>query len=217
MKYERTNKARTKEVNAYNEKVHSMTKGERLKAGMGKYEPRMLDEVKRLSRFGCSIGEIADFYGITQSIFEGYLRELPELYSAVEEGRMIDSMKVVDSLHKQALGYTVKEYEVAEHMTKDGQIIKLKKKTTKHILPNVTAAIYLLKTRHGDKWMDIIKNEQTKNLNITVKNVDFSDISDEDLLALKKIGVKRIPNEFGVKPQKMKIINQENNPNIQDV
>ena len=119
---------------------------------------------------------------------------------------MFDSMKVVDSLHKQALGYVVQEEENAEHMTRSGEIIILNKKTTKHILPSVTAAIYLLKTRHGDKWMDIVKTEQTRNLNIMVKNVDFSDMSMEELLTLKKLGIKRIPAEF----------NRAKDTNIQD-
>jgi hypothetical protein len=44
--------------------------------------------------------------------------------------------------------------------------------------------------------MDVIKSEQSQHLNITVKNVDFSDMSTEELLTLKKLGIKRIPPEF---------------------
>lgn len=210
MELKRTQRKK-KELTAYNESVKNMTRTERYQKGMGKYEPKMLDEVKRLARFGCTNVEIAEFYEIHIQTFERYLKTMPALYDALEEGRMMDSLKVVDSLHKQALGYKVKEYEVSEHLTRDGQIVKLKKKITKHVQPNVTAAIYLLKTRHGDKWMDIIKSEKTQNLNIMVKNVDFSDISDEELGTLKKLGIKRLPEEF----IKLKPVNQENI--IQDV
>ena len=147
MKLERITKSKLK---LYKETTKHLSAIERYQAGMGKYEANLLEEVTRLARFGCTNVEIAEFYGLTILTLEKYLRDMPELYAALEEGRIVDSMKVVDSLHKQALGYRVKEYEVSEHLTRDGQIVKLKKKIVKHIQPNVTAAIYLLKTRHGE-------------------------------------------------------------------
>jgi len=194
MDYQRTKKGH--KLTEYNRTVQKMTPQERYQAGMGKYHPSMLKEMQSLARFGLTNAEIAEFYGLHIQTFERYIKEIPELYAAIEEGKMIDSMKVVDSLHKQALGYKVKEYEIAEHMDRNGNIIKLKKKTIKHIQPNATAAIYLLKTRHGDKWMDVVRSEQTRNINVNVKNVNFSDMSDEELKTLKQLGVKRIPAEF---------------------
>jgi hypothetical protein len=178
-----------------------------------KYTPTMIEEVRRLARFGLKNEEIAEFYKITLIAFEHYIREIPELYASLEEGRMIDSMKVVDSLHRQALGYEVTETEESEHMDRNGRIHVLKRSSTKFVQPSVTAAIYLLKTRHGDKWMDIVRTEATNNLNIMVKNVDFSDMSTEELITLKKLGIKRLPEEF----HKPKQIVQEGNPLIQDV
>ena len=177
-----------------------------------KYSSSMIEEVTRLARFGCSNEEIAEFYGITAQTFAIYNRDIPELYAALQEGRMLDSMKVVDSLHKQALGYVVTETEDAEHMDRFGNVTVLHKEVKKHVQPNVTAAIYLLKTRHGDKWMDIVKTEQTKNLNIMVKNVEFDDMSTDDLLLLKKLGISRIPDEF----KRPKQIEQKGNRSIQD-
>lgn len=161
-----------------------------------KYNENMLDDCYRLARFGCTNDEISEFFKINVVTFAKYVHDIPELYAALQKGRLLDSLKVVDSLHKQALGYEVIETEEAEHMDRNGKVRILNKTTKKYIQPNVTAAIYLLKTRHGDKWMDIIKSEKTQNLNILVKNVDFSDISTEDLLTLKGMGVKRLPQEF---------------------
>lgn len=185
-------------------------KGESSLTYKGKYEDSMPNEVNRLARFGLTDEEICEFYEITVPTFNRYKRDIPEFRSALQQGRMLDSMKVVDSLHKQALGYTVIEEEYAQHIDRRGVITTLKKVIHKHVQPNVTAAIYLLKTRHGDKWMDIVKTEKTQNLNIMVKNVDFSDMSDEELLTLKKLGIKRIPQEFGNH-------NQEKSLPIQDV
>jgi hypothetical protein len=162
----------------------------------------MVEEVKELARFGMTNEEISEFFGIAANTWTKYMMEYPDLRAALEEGRLLDSLKVVASLHKQALGYVVTEFEEAEHLTKRGELVLLKKKSTKHILPNVTAAIYLLKTRHGDKWMDVVKHENQNVLNINIKNVDFSDVSNEELLMLKKLGIKRIPDEFTNKSQK---------------
>lgn len=162
-----------------------------------KFRESMIDDTRRLARFGCTNEEIAEWLKISLQTFAVYQHDIPEFMRALEDGRMFDSMKVVDSLHKQALGYVVQEHEVAEHVTRSGDIIELKKTTTKFVNPSVTAAIYLLKTRHGDKWMDIVKTESTRNLNIMVKNVDFSDMTDDELVMLKKIGIKSIPQEFG--------------------
>lgn len=161
-----------------------------------KFREEMLEETRSLARFGCTNEEIAEFLKISLQTFNAYKRDIPEFYQALQDGRLYDSMKVVNSLHKQALGYIVQEHEVSEHALRNGEIVELKKTITKFVQPNVTAAIYLLKTRHGDKWMDIVKTEKTQNLNIMVKNVDFSDMTDEELLTLKKVGVKRIPQEF---------------------
>lgn len=178
------------------------------------YFPDMPAEVRSLARFGCTNTEIAEHLHISEQTLAKYLHDIPELYKALQEGRMYDSMKVVDSLHKSALGYMVEEHEVAEHMDRNGRVRELKKTTTKFVQPNVTAAIYLLKTRHGDKWMDIVRTEATQNLNIMVKNVDFSDMSTDELITLKKLGIKSIPEEFK-KPKQ--IANTKDNPLIQDV
>lgn len=161
-----------------------------------RYRDEMVETVHRLARFGCTNEEIAEFLKLAPHTFTVYCQDNPELYHALQQGRLFDSMKVVDSLHKQALGYEVVETEDAEHMDRNGHVHILHKEVKKFVQPNVTAAIYLLKTRHGDKWMDIVRSEKTQNLNIMVKNVDFSDMSTDELLTLKKLGIKRVPEEF---------------------
>jgi len=164
----------------------------------GLFEESMISEVFQLARFGLTNKEIAAFYNIGISTFEGYQRKFPEFNQALLQGRMVDSLKVVASIHKQALGYEVQETEISEHLTKWGDVVKLKKVTTKHIQPSVTAAIYILKTRHGDKWMDIIKTESTQNYNINTK-IDLTGISSEELIMLEKLGMKITTNKLGQK------------------
>jgi len=183
-----------------------------------KYKDSMVEDIHRLARFGCTNEEIAEFFKISEQTFAKYVQEIPELYEALQQGRMLDSMKVVDSLHKQALGYEVTETEEAEHMDRNGKIHILHKTINKHVQPSVTAAIYLLKTRHGDKWMDIVKTEKTQNLNIMVKNVNFSDVSMEEMMHLKALGIKNIPEEFrSTKMVQQKAGLQTQHVDIQDV
>lgn len=161
----------------------------------GYFEPSMIGEVYKLARFGMTNQEIADFYEISISSIENYQRSIPEFKKALQKGRLYDSLKAVASLHKQVLGYEVQEREEREVVTKSG-IQTLITTKTKYIQPNITATIYLLKTRHGDKWMDVFKAEFTKNIN---HHLDLSTLSNEDLTLLEKMGIKMITNKTGIK------------------
>ena len=158
----------------------------------GRFEDSMIEEVFKLARFGMTNAEMAAFYEISDSTFLNYQRKYPEFNEAMQRGRVMDSLKVVASLHKQALGYTVTETEDAEHMTRSGERVTLHKTINTHIQPNVTAAIYLLKTRHGDKWMDIIKTESTKNVIFNIKQTDPEGFTVDELKYLERIGMKRL-------------------------
>jgi len=157
------------------------------------YYQGMIQQVFELSRFGMLNDEIAEFYGISPCTFGGYLKTKPGLNEALQEGRLISSLGIVDSLYKQACGYDVIEREEEYAVTKEGVKILMKQKVNhKHIVANVTAAIYLLKTRHGDKWSDFVKIEHSGNIGIQMKKLQMQDMSTEELLMLEKIGMKQL-------------------------
>jgi hypothetical protein len=167
----------------------------------GKYQESMIKEIRKLGRFGHTNEEIAEFYEISISTLENYLRDYPDLREALQQGRLLDGMEVVKTLHKTALGYSVTEIdeEYTYHTDKEtGEQIKIlskSKTTTKHIQPNITSIIYILKTRYGDKWMDIIKTEGSLNVNFnkTTKSIDMTDYTMDELMMLKRLGMKTLP------------------------
>ena len=158
----------------------------------GYFEESMIEEVFKLARFGMTNKEIAEFYNISVSTFEGYQRKYPEFNGSLQKGRLLDSLKVVASLHKQALGYDVEEEQSNYKIDKQGnKTLTFQKTTTKHIQPNTTACIYILKTRHGDKWMDLYKAEFNSTNNVNV-NIDFTGFTDDELRILENIGMKQL-------------------------
>jgi hypothetical protein len=74
--------------------------------------------------------EMADIIGISISTFEKYLRLYPEFKYALHQGRIEDSVRIVDSLHKQALGYMVEESSSSYAYYTDKETGLRKKKLT---------------------------------------------------------------------------------------
>lgn len=162
----------------------------------GYFEEDMIEEVYKLARFGLTNDEIADFYELNVNTVLHWLRTRPEFKKALQRGRLEDSLKAVASLHKQVQGYMVTETERTRTFDKNGVPHVSTKITNKHVQPNITATIYLLKTRHGDKWMDVFKSE----INSTIHHkLDLSSLTTEDLTLLEKMGIKMTTNEVGVK------------------
>ena len=101
------------------------------------------------------------------------------LSSSLKKGKAPVDIEVENALLKRALGYEYEEVttEVEEVPTgkidEDGKpIIKQKKhirKTTKMVLPDVTAQIFWLKNRKPDQWREKIQNE--------IINADVEDLS----------------------------------------
>lgn len=175
----------------------STTSAARVKFGPDSlYNESWNEPLRKLARFGMTNQEMSDIIGISISTFEKYLRLYPEFKYALHQGRIEDSIRIVDSLHKQALGYMVEEtsssyrYKIDPETGIRKKILTNRSHTRKHIQPNVTAAIYLLKARHGEKWADIYKVESTHTSNVNV-NMDFSSFTDEELKLLEKIGMKQ--------------------------
>lgn len=160
----------------------------------GKFQEYMIDEIFRLAQFGLTNEEIAKFYGIHQATLEKYISLYPELNSQLTQGRTISSMKVVESLYKQAIGYDIEEKTYEYYYNKDGdKILKGEKTVKKHIGGSAVAGTFLLRTRHPDRWSETIRNENSTRIDINIQKMDLSDITTEELMLMKKIGLKTIP------------------------
>ena len=139
----------------------------------GYYEEWLTDDallrVTGWARDGLTDEQVAHNMGIGYSTFREWLNKYPALLAALKKGKAPVDIEVENALLKRALGYEYEEVctEVEEipFKTKDEDgntitITKTKKhirKTTKMVVPDVTAQIFWLKNRRPGKWRDKIE------------------------------------------------------------
>lgn len=174
----------------------------------GRFEPFMIEEIRKLARFGHTNEEIAEFYGVCLATWYGWMRRYPELQTALYQGREEDGHKIVESLHKQALGYEVEEVQREYYIDKEGtRKLKIERRVKKQVLPSSKAGIYLLKTRFPNKWTETIRTENRSTIDVNVsKKLDLSDLTIEELMLMKKIGMRSVPEAFHSQRDKLKTI-----------
>jgi len=189
-----------------NERRYLPTPGQR-----GKYQEYMIEEVFKLARLGHTNVEIQEFFGISPTTWYKWTKLYPELSQALWRGREADAIKIVDSLHKQALGYVVEETQREYYVDKEGnKKLKVERKINKHVLPSAKAGMYLLKVRFPNKWSETIRTESKSQIDVNItKKVDLSDLSFEELTLMKKLGMKSMPETFNQPALRTIRINKE--------
>ncbi|MDR1182443.1 MAG: helix-turn-helix domain-containing protein [Bacteroidales bacterium] len=102
-----------------------------------KYKPEYSEQAFKLCLLGLIDREIAKYFEVSESTFNGWKLEYPEFSESLKKGKVQADANVAASLYKQAM---------------DG---------------NVTAQIFILKNRHGRLWrekqtqvLDINANQQ---------------------------------------------------------
>lgn len=131
------------------------------KAGKrGKYED-WLDEdsllkVQGWARDGLSNEQIAHNMGITFQTLYKWQDKYSELREALKKGKEVVDREVENALLKRALGYEYDEVTQEPVTDKDTGITEMRvtKRVTKQIVPDVTAQIFWLKNRKPDEFRD---------------------------------------------------------------
>ena len=143
------------------------------------YKPEYVEKIKKYAEQGFYQYQIAKKFGIAQRTLTKWLSDYPELREAYEEGRGIALDIVENAVFKRAVGYKYKEttLELVKETINDKKPKYIKtKEVTKHLAPDVTAGIFMLKNLRPEKWSD------KKELEIsTVEFKEISVYSDEDL------------------------------------
>jgi hypothetical protein len=106
----------------------------------------------------------------------------------------LNGQELVASLNKQAVGYEVEEFAEERGVKKNGEeYVKNRKYIRKNIQPNANAAIFLLKTRFPNRFVEKSISENNSTLNVNINRLDLSDMSFEELMVMKKLGLKQLP------------------------
>lgn len=131
------------------------------KAGKrGKYEDWITDDgllkVQGWARDGLSNEQIAHNMGITFQTLYKWQDKYSELREALKKGKEVVDREVENALLKRAMGY---EYdEVTQEPVEDketGEVqMRVTKRVTKQIVPDVTAQIFWLKNRKPEEFRD---------------------------------------------------------------
>lgn len=131
------------------------------KAGRrGKYED-WLDEdsllkVQGWARDGLSNEQIAHNIGITAKTLCEWQNRFSEFRDAIKKGKEVVDREVENALLKRALGYEYDEVTQEPVTDKDTGITEMRvtKRVTKQIVPDVTAQIFWLKNRKPEEFRD---------------------------------------------------------------
>ena len=105
--------------------------------------------VYKLCLLGATDKEIADILGITESTFNNWKIEYPQLMESIKEGKAEADANVASRLYSRAMGYQHPEDKI---FNDNGEPLIVP--TVKHYPPDPTAAIFWLKNRQPQKWRD---------------------------------------------------------------
>lgn len=141
----------------------------------GKYhewlEPDKLLLLQAWARDGLTDAQIAKNMGISKQTFYNWQKKYVDFFDSLKRGKDVIDVEVENALLKRALGYEYEEY-MEEH-TDEGWKTR---KTTKHVVPDVTAQIFWLKNRRPDLWRDKRDLEMSGNINNPFEGVSTDDI-----------------------------------------
>ena len=143
-------------------------------------------EAYELCLLGATDKNIANVMGVSDGTIELWKRTKPEFLEGLNRGKTIADARVARALYERAIGYSHPDVHIAMYK---GQIIKTD--ITKHYPPDSWAANKWLSIRQRELWADVQRVENTQT-NININKFDFSGISTEELLVLKKIGMKQL-------------------------
>ena len=120
-------------------------------------KPRF-EEIREWLKLGATDKEIADNLGINKATICDYKKRFPEFDQLLKNGRKAPIQAIKAALFRRACGYDYKEMIVTDS-EKDGKKTQI---YTKHVVPDPTAALILLK--HWDKETEWTQDPATLKL-----------------------------------------------------
>ena len=125
------------------------------------------------AREGMIDKEIAKKLGICEDTLYEYQKKYSEFSEAIKRGKAPIDVEVENSLLKRTKGFEYEETTVEYKPADEGQKASPKsiKKTTKFIVPDVTACIFWLKNRKPDKWRDKQEIEAGEGLKAIIERI----------------------------------------------
>lgn len=116
------------------------------------WKPHYVKVCKRLASAGLTDEEMAAHLGVGATTFDDWKARYPELLKVLKVGKEIADERVVRSLYRRALGYSV----TAQKPFVDKFGVEHVVDHVEHVEPDVVAGIFWLKNRRPEEWRDRI-------------------------------------------------------------
>ena len=113
------------------------------------YRPEFPDLARRFCLLGGTNEELADFFEVSRSTIDEWLRVHPEFAERVRKGRDMIDMVVADKLLTRALGYTQEGKKYVLHRGEEKEL-----RHVVHHPPDVRACIFWLRNRRRKHWLE---------------------------------------------------------------
>lgn len=126
----------------------------------GKYEDWLTEDgllkVQGWARDGLSNEQIAHNIGINKDTLYEWQKRFSDFSDALKKGKEVVDREVENAMLKRALGYEYDEITQEPVTDKDTGITEMRvtKRVTKQIVPDVTAQIFWLKNRKPNEFRD---------------------------------------------------------------
>lgn len=125
------------------------------KAVRPEFDPKMVEQAKRLCQYGATIPEVADFFEVKKATFERWMQKHPELEEAVRLGSAPANERAKLSLYAQAVGYDYVEQEAmrvrigsGKDMRETIEVVEVRK----HMPANYSAAALFLTNKVPEEF-----------------------------------------------------------------
>lgn len=132
------------------------------------------------ARDGLSDEQMAHNIGITTTTLYDWKKKYPAFSEALARGKEVVDIEVENALLKRAKGYDYIETTselIADKNAKNKAVMKVTKRVTRHVPPDVKAIVFWL-TNRKPEWRD--KQEKELSGNIGINLVVDDDISTDD-------------------------------------
>lgn len=123
-----------------------------------KYKPEFVQVVESLAKFGATMTDVAEAFGVAESTVYLWANEHPKFSEALRSGRAIRDEMVVNSLYHRAIGYTHKDVDIR---VVQGELVETP--IVKHYPPDTGAAEFILTNRRAPEWKRVQQIDSTSS------------------------------------------------------
>lgn len=121
-----------------------------------------LEAITAWAREGLTDEDLAKRIGIGVRTIYDWKKRYPQFLQALNNNKAVADGAVENALYKRAIGYEYTETYVIKGGKEDGAV----KTVTKHMPPDVIAAIFWLKNRKPKQWRDKVEVEHSGQIDV---------------------------------------------------